>query len=163
LRTESYSVSRALTDFKPSQSATGLTKVPRRSAWTRPGTSLIDSDDPSDIKVKVDVIYSKKRIESRSIWPRSALFGFLTDVGVKHIVMTVEATICKEDGDYFNFPTENKRGCVMEMDLEFQGRKLGQGPPLQKRVGDSGTARLLHSKSNGKKVLQMKQPISVTG
>ena len=89
------------------------------------------NNSPSDIKVKVDVIYSKRRIESRSIWPRSAFFGFLADVGIKHIVMTVEATICKENGDYFKFPTENKHGCVMYMDLEFQGRKFGQGPPLQ--------------------------------
>jgi len=111
----------------------------------------VDSDTPSNLKVRVDVVYSKRHIESRSIWPGSALIGFLTDVGVKHIVMTVEATICKENGDYFKFPSETKRGCVMEMDLEFQGRKFGHGPPLQRSVGEGGTARLLHSKSNGKK------------
>jgi len=56
--------------------------------------------------------------------------------------LTLEATICKENGDHFQFPTENKRGCRLEMDLKFQGREIGHGPPQQKKIGDTGKATL---------------------
>ena len=110
----------------------------------------IDSDEPSNVKVRVEVIYGRQRIDPRTKSARSIIFRFLTDVGVKHLLMTLEATIYRENGDYFQFPTANKRGCEMELDLEFQGRKIGYCPPQQRQVGDDGTAGF-HVKSHRKK------------
>jgi len=114
----------------------------------------IDPENPSNIKVKVDVIYRKRRILPYSKFRCSVFLRFLEDVGTKHFVLTLEATISKENGNHFQFPTENKHGCRLEMDLKFQGREIGHRAPQQKKVGDTGKATLVsHQKiqkgSNG--------------
>src|SRR5271154_191216 len=69
-----------------------------------------------------DVIYRKRRILPSSKFRRSLFLRSLEDVGTKHFVLTLEATISKENGDHFQFPIENKCGCRLEMDLKFQRR-----------------------------------------
>jgi hypothetical protein len=110
----------------------------------------LESNNPENLKVKVEVIYRARRIPPRTSSARAVLLRFIKDIGVKHILMTLEATICRENGDYFQFPTVNKTGCILEMDLDFKGGKIGQGVPQQKKVGDGGTAGL-ESKSTNKK------------
>ena len=62
----------------------------------------LESNNPENLKVKVEVIYRNRRIPPRTSSARAVLLRFIEDIGGKHIVMTLEATICRENGTTFN-------------------------------------------------------------
>ena len=77
-------------------------------------------------------------------------FRFLTDVGVKQMELSLEATINKAGDDFFRFPTENKKGCKLDMTMEFNGRKLRQSHPQEIKISDVVVAKL-HSRQANKR------------
>jgi len=110
----------------------------------------LDEDGPHSFKVKVDVIYGRRGIVPRMKPGLPLPFRFLTDVGTKQIEMSLEATINKTGVDLFRFPTEDKKGCKLDMTLEFNGRKLGQSPPKEMKIRDVVMAKL-HSRQGSKR------------
>jgi hypothetical protein len=41
----------------------------------------------------------------------------------------------REQADYFQFPARNKKGCQLDMDLKFDGTKLGQSQVTETKDG----------------------------
>ena len=60
----------------------------------------------------------------------------INDCGIPiYMVMTLEATIERDQEDYFQFLGRNKKGCALEMDLKFNGGKIGQDQPTELQDG----------------------------
>lgn len=94
-----------------------------------------DSPDPQNFRIKVDVTYRKRGITPRIQSNLPPHLRVLKDVGWQHIVMTLEAIIERDQEDDFQFPGRNKKGCALEMDLKFNGGKIGQGQPTEMQDG----------------------------
>jgi hypothetical protein len=93
------------------------------------------SQGPQNFRIKVDVTYRKTRIAQRIVSSLPPRHRLLKDIGWQHIVMTLEATIERDQEDQFQFPGRNKKGCELEMDLKFNGGKSGHGEPKELRDG----------------------------
>lgn len=91
---------------------------------------------PEHFRVKIETIYRQKGIPPRTTSSSlGARFRFIKDFSAKHIIMSLEITIGKEQVDHFQFPGKNKEGSELDMELKFAGGKLGQGPPEVLKIG----------------------------
>ena len=101
---------------------------------------------PDNFRIKLDVTYGKKSIVPWAQYPRPGWPGRmkLSDIGWKHMAMTLEATINRDDVDGFQFPTREKKGCPpLAMEIKFnEGNIARQCAPQESKLGSAVTSRL---------------------
>lgn len=91
-----------------------------------------NSEAPENFRIKVEVYYCRKQIPRRlrSIFP--PMYRFFKDVTPRHLVMTLEAVIGKEQEDNFVFPGIDKKGCNLDLELHcLEKGNVGQGIPIE--------------------------------
>ena len=102
-------------------------------------TVLPHSHMPENFKVRIDSTFRRNALIPRLISSGNTavptIFKYLEQICAYHIIMTLEATIGREED--FRFPTEQKGGFELEMELKCIGGSLtgtlGLGIPVEKQ------------------------------